>query len=602
MMSDKWQLRVYDDERAYVADLNGPAEIGRQQSKDEKCPAHYQLGDTWRVVIAPLDEITISRRHLKVKPLPDGRYQITNKSSHQVVSMPNGQELGPSTACIVSFPLVLQFGRRTIRLQAAARDDSLESLPTPTLVPGYATLMPGIQAFARPGGTAMEAPQLMEWLQAFLGLLHSAAGSEDFFVKAARALVELVKLDSGRIIFRSGTEWKEAASWVGSRRMAQKDWRPSSRILTSVLREKKTFWQVPEASSSTLDLDAVIASPILDRHGEVIGALYGERKLLETEAREPITQLEGMLVEVLASGVAAGLARLEQERAALRTRLQMEQFMTTRLAAKLESHPELLQGRDTMISVLFCDIRGFSRITEQLGPARTIEWLSDVMSVLTQCVLDSEGVVVDYIGDAIMAIWGAPEDQPDHAERACRSALAMFESIPRLNDRWLNHIKEPLLLSIGVNSGLAQVGNVGSKIKFKYGALGNTVNLASRVQGAVKYLKASLLITKETQAGLDKSFPSRRLCEVRVNNIAQPVTLYELAMPYVNGWGQLKADYELALDEFNRGEFRQACRILGRLIQEHPNDGPSLLLLSRAVNCLVEQPEKFDPIMVLDGK
>ena len=101
-------------------------------------------------------------------------------------------------------------------------------------------------------------------------------------------------------------------------------------------------------------------------------------------------------------------------------------------------------------------------------PARTVESISDVMGVLSQCVLDSEGVVVDYIGDELMAISGAPEDQPDHATRACRTALAMFASLPRLNERWQPMLKEPLGLSIGINSGNAQVGNVGSKIELSY--------------------------------------------------------------------------------------------------------------------------------------
>ena len=93
--------------------------------------------------------------------------------------------------------------------------------------------------------------------------------------------------------------------------------------------------------------------------------------------------LDAMLVEVLAGGVAAGLARVEQEQAALRARLQMEQYFGPGKAAKLVDHPELLVGRDTSVSVLFCDIRGFSRISEKLGPARTVEWIGDVMSVLS---------------------------------------------------------------------------------------------------------------------------------------------------------------------------------------------------------------------------
>jgi adenylate cyclase len=458
------------------------------------------------------------------------------------------------------------------------------------------------EALPKTPGGAMDADQLMAWIQAFLNLLQSAAGSEDFYVKAAQALVDLVKLDSGRVMIRENNEWKAMATHTHNRKATLDKERPSSRILSNVLREKKTFWKVPELSSSTFDLGAVVAAPILDRHGEVIGALYGERRLMGAEIKEPISQLEAMLVEVLASGVAAGLSRVEQEQAALRTRLQWEQYMTPRLAARLVDHPELLTGRDKEITVLFCDIRGFSRITEKLGPAKTVELMSDVMNVLTECVMDRDGVVVDYVGDEVMAMWGAPEDQPDHAARACRAALAMFESLPSLNERWQAIVKEPLNFGIGINTGNAQVGNVGSRIKAKYGALGNTVNLASRVQGATKFLKASLLITEATKKSVDDTFQTRRLCQVRVVNIEQPVGLYELAGPNRTGWTSLKRDYEQALEEFTHGNFRQACQILGRVILDYPNDGPSLVLLARAVGCLVQKPDPFDPVMVFQEK
>jgi adenylate cyclase len=178
----------------------------------------------------------------------------------------------------------------------------------------------------------------------------------------------------------------------------------------------------------------------------------------------------------------------------------------------------------------------------------------------------------------------------------------MFDSLPALNERWQPIIKEPLGLSIGVNSGPAQVGNVGSRIKFKYGALGNTVNLASRVQGATKHLKAPILITEATKASIPDSFLTRCLCQVRVVNIEQPVTLYELTATNRTDWTNLKNDYEQALAEFNQGDFRPACRLLGRLILDHPDDGPSLILLARAVQCLVEDPHPFDPVMVMEAK
>lgn len=602
-MNNRWQLRVYDSGHLYVADLAGSAEIGRQQSKEEAQPSHVRASAGWRVVIAPMEDVTISRQHLEVEPLADGRYLLCNKSAKLLVGLPNNQDLDPGATCKVTLPVVLRVGRKMLRLQPIEEDEAMNSLPLATMAPGSGSLLPGFRSALPPAeGKAMDAEQLMAWIQAFLGLLQSAAGSEDFYVKAAGALVDLVKLDSGRVLFREGGKWQEKAVHLSSQKGTQAEWRPSSRVLNNVLRERKTFWQVPEISSSTWGLDAVVAAPILDRRGEVIGALYGERRLIGAEIKEPISQLEALLVEVLASGVAAGLARVEQEHAALRVRTQMEQYMTSRLAAKLVDHPDLLVGRDTDVSILFGDIRGFSRITEQLGPARTVELISDVMSVLTQCVLDRDGVVVDYVGDAVMAMWGAPEDQPDHATRACSAALAMFEALPALNERWQPILKDTLGLSIGINSGTAQVGNVGSRIKFKYGALGNTVNTASRVQGATKHLKAPILITEATAATLDESFLTRRLCQVRVVNIEQPVFLFELAEPNRANWSILKRDYEQALDEFNRANFRPACRILGRLILDHPSDGPTLILLSRAVACLVQEPKSFDAVMVLDAK
>jgi adenylate cyclase len=613
-MNDQWQLRVYENERlVYEADLTGAAEIGRQLNEDEKRPNdlsfrpwHFPLKDGWRVVIGSLKEITISRKHLEVRPLGDNKFLLTNRSTTQTVGILS-KELHPAESSEVTFPAVVWLGGKTLRLHPVEEEGPLSSLPMATMAPGAHSPLPMVQAsLVRNGGPTMEADQLAAWIQAFLGLLHSAAGSDDFYLEAARALVDLVKLDSGRVlVHNNGAGWNEKAVHRNPHLKREPLWRPSNRILNSVLREKKTFWVIPDSrtDSSTTGIDAVVAAPILDRRGKVIGALYGERRLESVAAvHRPISKLEASLVEVLASGVAAGLARVEQEQVALRARLQMEQFFGQRLAAKLVEHPELLQGRDTAVSVLVCDIRGFSRIAEKLGPARTVEWISDCMGDLTQCVLDHEGVVVDYVGDELMAMWGAPEDQADHAARACRTALAMFDGLPRLNERWQPVLGEPLQLGIGVNSGVAQVGNVGSKIKFKYGPLGNTVNLASRVQGATKHLKTKLLITEATRNGLDDSFQTRRLCQVRVVNIAQPVTLCELIGATANGWTGMKLAYEQALDHFTRGEFRQACRTLGRTILDHPDDGPSIILLSRAVACLVQTPDPFDPVMVLPGK
>src|SRR5207244_12765308 len=144
---------------------------------------------------------------------------------------------------------------------------------------------------------------------------------------------------------------------------------------------------------------------------------------------------------------------------------------------QLADNPDLRTGRDAEVTMLSCDIRGFSRICNNLGPARALDWVNDALGTLSDCVLAEQGVLVDYVGDELLAMWGAPASQPDHAVRACRSALGMLASVQVLNDRWLTTVKEPMGLSIGINSGTARVGNVGSERKFKYGALGTTVNL-----------------------------------------------------------------------------------------------------------------------------
>ena len=114
----------------------------------------------------------------------------------------------------------------------------------------------------------------------------------------------------------------------------------------------------------------------------------------------------------------------------------------------------------------------------------------------------------------------------------------MLASLPEMSERWQSVLGEPIDLGIGVNTGVAQVGNTGSHRKFKYGALGNTVNLASRVQGATKYMKTRLLVTGSTRAQLDDEVACRRLCTVGVVNINQPVDLYELVPSGLAGWDE----------------------------------------------------------------
>src|SRR5262249_50804709 len=241
---------------------------------------------------------------------------------------------------------------------------------------------------------------------------------------------------------------------------------PSRHVLEQVLKEKRTFWAEPRFpdAESLKDVRVVVAAPILDLTGRVMGVLYGDRR---TPGR-PVSEVEARLVELLAGGVGTGWARLEQERATLEARVRVEQFFTPELARYLAERPGMLDGRDVEVTVLFADVRGFSAVSEKLGPAGTMEWIRDVLGALSVCVRDEGGVLVDYIGDELMARWGAPGEQPDHAAGACRAALAMRARVPVLNERWQPKVGEPLGVGIGIHTGTARVGNVGTPQKFKY--------------------------------------------------------------------------------------------------------------------------------------
>jgi adenylate cyclase len=311
------------------------------------------------------------------------------------------------------------------------------------------------------------------------------------------------------------------------------------------------------------------------------------------------------LTQVLAAAVAAGLARVESEAQAARRRVQFEQFFTSDLAAALDRDPALLEGRETEVTVLFADIRGFSEMSERLSPRLSCELIRDIMEHMTARIVESAGVVVDYMGDGLLAMWNAPVEQPDHAALACHAALAMRDGLPELNRQWENRLGRPLGLGIGVNSGPALVGNTGSHKKFKYGPLGHTVNLGSRVEGATKHLGVGLLITGSTRERLSQKFATRRLCRARVVGIAGEVELHELhAELESTAWQARRETYEGALALFEAGKWSKACQALFPLLTRDSGgyDLPSLTLLGRAVECIKAPPVHFDPVLDLKTK
>ena len=304
------------------------------------------------------------------------------------------------------------------------------------------------------------------------------------------------------------------------------------------------------------------------------------------------------------------IARLNASLEKKRLREQVfEQHFTPELARELARNPDpmKMQARHEEVSLLFCDIRRFSTISEELGPTQTVDWLSSVMGEFSTIVIDHGGVLVDYTGDEVMAMWGAPTHQPNHAELACSAALAILESLVELNKKWQPIVGAVTEVGIGVNTGGALVGNIGTHKKFKYGPLGTCVNLASRVQGATKYLKTPLLITGNTAKHLPETFRCRRLCQVKVINIKEPVDLYELNGKGIDqDWSDHAEKYEQALDLYENNEQLESLAMISRLLVEsRRTDSPSIQLMNRVSNAVKNEDSpgyEFSPIWELEGK
>ncbi|MEW4486853.1 adenylate/guanylate cyclase domain-containing protein [Thalassoglobus sp. JC818] len=593
----------YHDRPVFTGALDDALELGRQQHHETDIAllqvnsGSEQQGP--RLVLAPLAETRIGRRQLLIEEVADGLVRLHNLSPIVPVEVTGRGELDPESEQTLPIPVeVVLPSNHRILIGGPSSANTLQSLGLATCAPGQHLDQFVAKSIDQLDLAGSDVEQLVQLLQAAMDVFQSARTQEQLFKSAVQGARTMVGMNRAVVVMLRDGKW--IPNWTES---VQQPWRISESVLWKVHAGKQTFWDSTafDASKTSTNVEGVIAAPVLNIDGEVIGALYGEcqRKRLES-GPEVISRVQARLMELLSCGVSSGLSRIEQEVRAINMKLQFEQYFTKKLAEELELNPTLIDGRDADVTVLFCDIRRFSRISERIGTKQTFQWINDVMEVLSLCVNRHDGVLVDYIGDELMAMWGAPKPQTDHASLACRAAIDMLSSLPEIERRWSETLGEPLEVGIGINSGQVRAGNTGSNFKFKYSPLGTTVNLASRLEGATKYLRTPALISGETSRLVDADISRRRLCQVKVVNIDEPVPLYELAGSSCDP--ELVAGYETALAAFEQKDFTKAANSLTGLLQSFPNDGPSLVLLSRTVHSMINGAEAEHPVWVLPAK
>ncbi len=225
--------------------------------------------------------------------------------------------------------------------------------------------------------------------------------------------------------------------------------------------------------------------------------------------------------------------RTEMERRRVRTAFGM--YISPDVMREVEKNPDRLKlgGEVKEMTILFSDIRNFTSISETLGPEELINLMNDFLTPMSELVMDNRGTIDKYIGDAMMAFWNAPLDDPDHAANACRAALGMNKALIPINDALKEREKRTgqaqalLKAGIGINTGLASVGNMGSRQRFAYSALGDTVNLAARLEGQTKAYHCSILIGAGTQKAIP-GFATLEMDKLRVVGRQEPEHIYGL--------------------------------------------------------------------------
>lgn len=265
-----------------------------------------------------------------------------------------------------------------------------------------------------------------------------------------------------------------------------------------------------------------------------------------------------------------------------------------------------LGGEKRRMSVLFSDVRGFTSISERLSPEDLVDVMNTYLTRMTDIVFENDGVLDKYIGDAVMAFWNAPFDQPDHAVRAVKTALLMQKALKRMNEEKVFGDDLRLAIGIGINTGEMIVGNMGSEVRFDYTVIGDNVNLASRMEGITKEYGVGILISEATRKELGEEVIVRRVDRVAVKGKKEPVTMYEvvgLTIETGEGIRALARDFEAALDAYFAKDFSSAVSQAQAILQRHPEDGPTKTLLERSTQLATHPPgETWDGTWVFTKK
>ncbi len=276
-------------------------------------------------------------------------------------------------------------------------------------------------------------------------------------------------------------------------------------------------------------------------------------------------------------------------------------YVSADLVAQIIKNPDSLKlgGEKREVTILFSDIRGFTSLSEKLTPEDLVQVLNEYLNPMTLIVLEERGTLDKYIGDAIMAIYNAPLDVTDHADHACRTALKMMAKLEEINRSFSARNIQAIEIGVGINTGDAVVGNMGAAMRFDYTAIGDNVNLASRLEGLNKMYGTHIIVSESTKLLAGKGLTFREIDLVAVKGKHHPVPIYELMVVVDN---KMKSTFDEALRLYRNREFVVAEQLFEELATGK-KDSVSNIYVERCREFIaVPPPEDWDGVFVAKTK
>lgn len=291
-----------------------------------------------------------------------------------------------------------------------------------------------------------------------------------------------------------------------------------------------------------------------------------------------------LLSILLALMIGGSFRYLVVDRSVRELRSIFSSFRSDKLAARLEEEPDAanIGGASKDVTILFTDIKGFTAFSENHTPQEVVNRLNEYLGAMVQVIEEFDGYVDKFIGDGIMAYWGAPLAQENHAKLAVACVLAMQDTMQNLCTKWLADGVEPFVIRAGMQSGEVVAGNIGLRgKKMEYTVIGDTVNQAARLESSAKYYGVDALVGENTYLRSCDAFNYRELDKIRMMGKQVPVTVYELMGLRNEDHSQKNEQFAAALAIYRSCNWEEAEKCFASILADFPDDKPTMIYLER---------------------